>query len=272
MKQPTLLCVVAHPDDETFGAAGILIHAIAAGMKAVTICATRGEAGEIMERSNATPETLAAVRELEYRRAGQIMGVSESILLDYRDSGMPGTPENEDSAAFINQSREQVIDDIARVMDSVRPEIVLTAEPGGGYGHPDHIFASQCAIAAFERARENESNSGWAPQKLYYFTFPRSQMRKFFDEMKRSDPESGLAQLDPDEFGTPDEEITLTLDVSPHIDQIQEAFAAHLSQLSPLERVSDELSNEFIGQASLVRVFPEPDASSFEQDILDGLG
>ena len=149
--------MVAHPDDETFGAGGALVHAVASGAEVVTICATRGEAGEIMERSGATPETLGSIREEEYRAAGCIMGVSESILLDYRDSGMAGTPENEDPRAFIQQPEEQVIADIIDVMERVRPDVVLTMDEGGGYGHPDHILAARCTLAAFKRLQEGRA-------------------------------------------------------------------------------------------------------------------
>lgn len=271
MTQKTLLCVVAHPDDETFGAGGTLIHAVAQGAKVVTVCATRGEAGEIMDRSNATPQTLAAVRELEYRRAGHIMGVSESVLLGYRDSGMAGTPENEDPNAFIQQSKEQVVNDIIEVMERVKPDVVLTMDEGGGYGHPDHIFASKCALAAFEKLQKEKGASDWAPKKFYYFAFPRSRMKAAWERMAAEDPDSSMAQVDVESLGVPDEAITLTVDIPEHEAQLREAFAAHLSQQSPLDRMPDDIANDFLHTASYIRVYPEPATPGDETSLFDGL-
>lgn len=270
MTPPTLLCIVAHPDDETFGAGGTLIHAASQGMRAVTVCATRGEAGEIMERSGATPETLADVREAEYRKAGKIMGVSESILLGYRDSGMAGTPENEDPNAFIQQPGESVVGDLIEVMERVRPDVVLTMDPGGGYGHPDHIFASKCALIAFERM-QSEAAGGYAPKKLYYFAFPRSRMREAFDQMAAEDPDSPMAQIDPDALGVPDEQITLTVGFPQHEERLREAFAAHQSQLSPLDRMPDEVAPVFLHYAYYIRVHPQPATAGDETSLFDGV-
>jgi LmbE family N-acetylglucosaminyl deacetylase len=216
MKQRTLLCVVAHPDDETFGAGTTLIHAASLGIKTVTLCATRGEAGEIMERSGATPETLPAVREAEYRTAGRIMGVSESLLMGYRDSGMAGTPENDDPNAFIRQSREKVIADILDVMERVRPDVLLTGDTGGGYGHPDHIFATECATAAFQQIHAERDQRGWVPSKHYFYVFPQRLMRKFWESVVVAEPDSGMAAVDPSVLGVPDETVTLTMDMSVH--------------------------------------------------------
>lgn len=271
MTQKTLLCVVAHPDDETFGAGGTLIHAVAEEAKVVTVCATRGEAGEIMDRSNASPETLAAVRELEYRKAGHIMGVSESVLLGYRDSGMAGTPENEDPNAFIQQSQEQVIADIVAVMERVKPDVVITMDEGGGYGHPDHIFASKCALAAFKQMQNESAENGWSPKKFYYFVFPRSRMREAWELMASEEPGSPMADVDIESLGVPDEDITLTVQIQQHEEQLREAFAAHLSQQSPLDRMPDDIAKGFLHEEHYIRVYPQPAKRGDETSLFDGL-
>ena len=271
LSKTTLLCAVAHPDDETFGAGGALIHAISEGAEVVTICATRGEAGEIMERSGATPETLSAIREGEYRKAGSIMGVSESILLHYRDSGMAGTPENDDPRAFIQQPEERVVADIIKVMDRVRPDVVLTMDEGGGYGHPDHIFMARCTLAAFDRMQDERDDRGWAPSKLYYFAFPRSRMKAAWERMAAQDPDGPMAQIDVNSLGVPDEVITLTLDVSRHDQKLLAAFAAHVSQQSPLDRMDSDSSAQFLHSASFIRVYPKPAIVGDESGLFDGL-
>ncbi len=267
LPRKTLLCVVAHPDDETFGAASTLIHAVSRGVRVVTLCATRGEAGEIMERSGATPETLPSVREAEYREAGRIMGVSESLLMGFRDSGMAGTPENEDPRAFVQQPKDVVVAKIVEVMKRLKPQVVLTMESGGGYGHPDHIFASECTLAAFEQLQgEVES-----PEKLYYFTFRRSLMRKAWARMAEEEPDSDMAQIDVEQLGTADEEITLTVDTTEHESRIREAFAAHKSQQSPLDRLDDDFSRSFLHEACYVRVYPQPVITGDESSLFDGI-
>lgn len=269
MTARTLLCVVAHPDDETFGAGGTLIHAVSQGASVVTVCATRGEAGEIMERSGATPETLPRVREAEYREAGRIMGVSESLLLGYRDSGMPGSPENGDPRAFIQQPQEKVVTDIVKVMKRVRPDVVLAMDESGGYGHPDHIFASKCALAAFEQVRTEDPQE--APSKFYYFTFPRSEMKRLWDWIAAEDPDDPMARIDPEKFGVPDEQITLQVHIPQHEAQLRKAFAAHASQMSPLERMPDDIARTFLHTMSYIRAYPKPVKPGDESGLFDGL-
>ena len=224
-----------------------------------------------MERSGATPETLSGIRESEYRAAGQIMGVGESILLDYRDSGMEGTPENGDPRAFIQQPEEQVITDIVNVMKRARPDVVLTMDEGGGYGHPDHKFAARCTRAAFEKLQDERKSLGWAPEKLYYFAFPRSRMKAAWERMAAQDPGSPMAQIDINSIGVPDEEITLTLDISQHEEQLRAAFAAHLSQESPLDRMDSDSVGQFLHSASYIRVYPQPAVVGDETGLFDGL-
>jgi LmbE family N-acetylglucosaminyl deacetylase len=250
---------------------GTLIHAIAQGVEVVTICATRGEAGEIIERSGASSQTLPAIREAEYLEAGRIMGVSESILLDYRDSGMEGTPENNDPRAFIQQPEEQVVSDIIEVMERAPPDVVLTMDEGGGYGHPDHKFITGCALISFERLQVERHVRGWAPSKLYYFAFPRSRMKAAWERMKAEDPGSPMAQIDVNSIGVPDEAITLTLDIGEHEEQLRAAFAAHVSQQSPLDRMDADSAGQFLRSASFIRVYPQPAVAGDESSLFDGL-
>lgn len=251
-----------------------MIDAAVNGVEVTTVCATRGEAGEIMERSGATPETLAEIREAEYRTAGKIMGVKESILLNYRDSGMAGTPENNDPRAFIQQPEDQVISDIIKVAERVRPNVMLTMDEGGGYGHPDHIFMARCSVAAFNRLRTERHTSGWAPSKLYFFAFPRSSMRAIWSELIALDPNSPMAKLDVEAMGVPDDEITFTVDLRRHEKTLREAFAAHQSQESPLDRMEDAGVRLFLHSASYIQVYPKPsqDRSAGEvPNLFDGI-
>ena len=271
-----LLCTVAHPDDETFGAGGALIHAASNGARVDVVCATRGDVGEIAEGSGATPETLPQVREREFHAASRLLGVEQSLVLGYRDSGMPGTPDNKDARAFINQPQSQVVGDIVRVIRKTRPDVVLTMDEGGGYGHPDHVFMTRCTLDAVALAGDADYSppppggrdgdieawgdgpgDPWEPSAVYFFVFPRSRFRKWLDRIRDSDPDSPILQMDPDAMGVPDDAITGSLDVSAHVGQLKLAMAEHRSQYSPLQRFPDEMVLEFMSTAFFIRVVPK---------------
>src|SRR5207249_130525 len=151
MSELRVLATYGHPDDEG-QATGTLARLLQRGAQVTLLCATRGEVGEISDLSLATPETLQYVRELELRAAMAQIGLSDVRFLPYRDSGMAGTPENEDPRALHAQPAETVVGDLVRLIRDVRPHVVLTWEPGGGYGHPDHIAVHKHTVAAFEAA------------------------------------------------------------------------------------------------------------------------
>src|SRR5579885_3183247 len=163
-----LMAVLAHPDDEVFSTGGIFRRYRDAGVRTALVCATRGEVGEISDPALATPETLGQVRERELREACAVLGVEDVRFLDYRDSGMPGTPENADPRALCNAEPEAAIAAFAAQLRDVRPDLVITWDPSGGYGHPDHLAVHRHATAAFER----EAARPGGPRALYYTTLP----------------------------------------------------------------------------------------------------
>ncbi len=274
-----LLCVVAHPDDETFGSGSTLIKYASEGVSVYTACATRGDVGEIHERSDATPETLPAAREQEYYDAGKVMGVKQSILYGYRDSGMAGTLDNQHPNAYINVPMNEVV---AKVVDTIRelkPHVIITFDEGGGYGHPDHMHASEAARLAYFAAGDTDysgsSHEPWKPSKLYYNAFPRSLMSKWIAEFAKIDPDSDIAKIDPEQMGVPDEIITTTLDIMAHAEKRREAVAVHRTQYSPFDRLpTSELTDQFLSTDYYIRVDPPPSATEtgiFEHDLFEGL-
>jgi len=274
-----LLCVVAHPDDETFGSGSTLIKYAAEGASVFTSCATRGDVGEIADRSDATPETLSAVREQEYYDAGKVMGVKRSILYGYRDSGMAGTADNDHPNAYIKVPVDEVV---AKVVDTIRelkPHVVFSFDEDGGYGHPDHIHASLAArlayFAAGDPSYEGSSLEPWTPSKLYYHGFPRSVMKKWFAAFAEADPESDLAKLNVDELGVPDEKLTTKLDTSAFVETRRKAIDVHRTQYSPIDRMpTAELEAEYMTTDYFIRVDPpiaDGDTGIIETDLFDGL-
>jgi len=270
-----ILCSVAHPDDETFGLGSVLIKYVQEGADVYTACGTRGDVGEIHERSHATPETLAEVREQEYYAAGKTMGVTRSILYGYRDSGMAGTPENDHPNAYIKVPVDEVAAQIVETIREIRPHIVLTFDEGGGYGHPDHIHASAATVAAFHAAADpnyaGSSLEPWTASKLYYWAFPKSKMKEWIDGLKEIDPDSDLANLDPDQLGMDDDRFTTVLDTSKYSDIRRQAIAQHQSQYSPLDRMpSKELADMYLNSDFLIRAYPE-ECNPEETDLFEGL-
>ena len=134
---------------------------------------TRGEAGEILVPGLATKENLGEVREQELRSALQILGVDGLRLLGYRDSGMAGSPDNDDPRAYVKQDVEKVASIVAGILTEIRPDIVLTYGPDGIYGHPDHIMAHRVGTRAVMRA----ADEGWQTPHVYYSAAAKGRIK-----------------------------------------------------------------------------------------------
>lgn len=234
----SLLAVYAHPDDEAFSTGGTLSRFAKEGVKIYLVCATRGEVGEISDPQFASPETLGDVRENELRCAAETMGISELIFLGYRDSGMEGTEENRDSRAFVNAPAGEVVTRLVNIIRRLRPGVIVTFEPFGGYGHPDHIAIHDHTVAAFHTAADSgrfaELGPAWQASRLFYSVIPRS----FFLEMRARMEELGLDTSDLDEFdqpgaGWPDDKITVKLNVKATVEDKWEALNCHRTQFGP---------------------------------------
>ena len=278
--KPTLLAVFAHPDDEAFGTGGSLACYASSGVNVVLICATRGEAGEISDPNFATPETLGQVREEELRCAAETVGVSELIFLDYRDSGMAGTPENEDPRAFINAPPDEVVSKLVRTIRHLKPDIVVTFEPNGGYGHPDHIAIHNHTVTAFHAAADPacdpDSGTAWQAKRLYYTAIPRS----FFEEMRSQLEAMGEDTSEFDRFeedgdsGWPDELINVTLDVSGTVDAKWEALECHRTQFGPgnlFRRLPDTQVKKLMSREYFTLAWPELQPGGQLPDLFAGL-
>ncbi|MDO8671368.1 MAG: PIG-L family deacetylase [Dehalococcoidia bacterium] len=238
----TILVIMAHPDDEVLGIGATLARYSAAGARTVLVCATRGEVGEIADPALATPETLGAVREGELRCSCQELGIGELIFLDYRDSGMAGTDENRHPSAFMNADFEAVVEKVVRLVRELRPQVMVTFDRGGGYGHPDHIRAHEIATAAFVRAGDPtqfpDSVAGglhaYSPQHLYYTAIPRSFFQSMFARLKDMGVDLGpFGQIDLEKIGSPDAEITVAIDSGEYVKTKLRAFACHRTQMDP---------------------------------------
>ena len=145
----TLLTVFAHPDDESFSCGGTLARYASQGVRVASVCATRGEVGMISDPSLATRETLGQVREEELREASRVMGIAELHFLGYLDSGMEGTAENQDPRSLAQADPQAVIGALVQQIRRLRPQVVITFDREGIYGHPDHKAVHKYTTEAF---------------------------------------------------------------------------------------------------------------------------
>lgn len=176
----TILAVLAHPDDESFGMGGTLAKYSNQGVEIHLICATRGEVGEMPEDCLEDGQTIAERREQELHCAASELGISQLHILDYRDSGMLGSPENQHPRALINAPEAEVTGQVKKIIREVRPQIVLTFDPIGGYRHPDHIAMHRAARDAFFELVEEQAEDPVRERylkKLYYHTISRRFIR-----------------------------------------------------------------------------------------------
>jgi len=271
-----LLAVFAHPDDETFGSGSTLALYADRGIDITVVCATRGEAGEIAPGSDAIPEILGDAREAELRAALKVLGVRSLILLGYRDSGMAGSEDNKNPLALINVPMREAVARLVGIMKEWQPQVIATIDPGGGYGHPDHIRIAEVTTQAFKAAcnsstRLRTGNGQWKPQKLYYHAFPRSQMRKWFQYIREHDPENEMAKIDPTTVGVEDNTITTILDVSNYVDIRLKAAEKHRSQRSPFNTLPRQMTQEVLCRDFWIRAEPAWAGSEPETDLFNGL-
>jgi LmbE family N-acetylglucosaminyl deacetylase len=193
-----LLAVFAHPDDESFGPGGTLALYARRGVETHLICMTRGEAGKIPQELAQSYDTVAELREAELRCAAAQLGLTQIHFLDYRDSGMAGTPDNHHPNALAAAPLEDVAAKVTHHIRLLQPHVVLTHDPRGGYLHPDHIATHNATVEAFFAAgdphRFRNDLLAYSPKKLYFAIYPM----KFLRMIVRLLPILGI---DPRRFG-----------------------------------------------------------------------
>jgi N-acetyl-1-D-myo-inositol-2-amino-2-deoxy-alpha-D-glucopyranoside deacetylase len=181
MSKQTLLAVLAHPDDESFGMGGTLALYAARGVDVHLVCATRGEVGEAAPEMLKGFDSVAKLRESELRCAAGILGLKGVHFIDYRDSGMPGSPDNLHPQALAAQPLEDVAANVVCYIRELKPQVVLTFDPIGGYRHPDHIAIHRATVKAFEQAANPAFAPGdlpvHAPERLYFHIFPKGFLK-----------------------------------------------------------------------------------------------
>ncbi len=269
------MIVHAHPDDEVTSTGGIFHKYGREGIETILVTCTDGEFGDgpgglKPDQPGHDPEMVKQVRHRELEESCRILGVSHVELLGYHDSGMAewdraGTPR-----AFAGSDLEDEVAKLTALLERYRPQVLVTYDQDGGYGHPDHVRTHQVARAA-------GLDSG-IPSKLYYAAFPKSLARRVLNQMKELgiDPwELGEIEFDPDDppFGVDDGLITTVVDVLADVPAKLGAIRAHASQSDNafFARLPDQVAPLIMGEEYFVRAYDRSGAAVPESDLFAGL-
>lgn len=260
-----LVLVHAHPDDETIGTGASMAHYAADGVAVTLVTCTLGEEGEIL-----VPELehLASDREdgLGQHRIGELAAAMEALRVSdhrflggpgrWRDSGMMGTPQNERADVFWRADLEEATRELVGVLREVRPQVVVTYDENGGYGHPDHIQAHRVTMAAFDAAADPayapELGEPWQIAKLYYTALPKSVLQQGIEALKASGQDNffGVDSADDLPMGVPDELVTTEVDASDQLAAKVAAMRAHKTQIAvdgPFFALSNNIGQRAFG-------------------------
>jgi N-acetyl-1-D-myo-inositol-2-amino-2-deoxy-alpha-D-glucopyranoside deacetylase len=235
-----IVLVHAHPDDESIATGATMAYYAARGVHVTLVTCTLGEEGEVhmpelAELSAAEADQLGGYRLTELRAACAALGVADHRILGmagrYRDSGMMGLPTNNHPRAFWQADVDAAAAALVEIFREIRPQVLVTYDENGFYGHPDHIQAHRVAMRAAALAGEE----GLAPQKVYWTATPRSLIESGFDAFAKSEdnPFAGVEKPEDIPFGTPDDQIAARIDAREYADHKLGALHAHATQIPP---------------------------------------
>jgi LmbE family N-acetylglucosaminyl deacetylase len=236
----TLMAVHAHPDDEATTTGGTLARYAAEGIRTVLVVCTDGAQGDGPDgvkpgEPGHDTAAVAELRRVELEASCRALKVAAVEMLGYADSGMMGWPTNDVANSFWQTPVPEAAARLAALMEQYRPDVVVTYDENGFYGHPDHVRAHQVTMEAWRRS----AGEDWAPKKLYLGSIPRSAMQMFQERMRELQAEQDVEGGPPEddgagvELGQPDERFTTTLDVAPWFERKFDALRCHQTQVPP---------------------------------------
>lgn len=278
-----ILAVLAHPDDESFGLGGTLALYAKRGYETYLICATRGEAGTVDEEHLEGFKDTAELRTHELMNAARHLGLKEVIFLGYRDSGMTGMEANHHPDAQIRHPIEEVAGRIVKHIRAIKPDVVITFDPIGGYKHPDHIHIHRATVFAFANADNPtfypEAGELFKPKALYFHVFPSwflkwaVRLMPLFGKNPRKWGRNGDIDLTDLIADFP---VHVSIDIRPVAEMKRRAGAAHASQGGGItaSRLSlfGMMTWLFGGKEDFMRAYPPVDGHFRKQrDLFDGI-
>ncbi|MBW3602511.1 MAG: N-acetyl-1-D-myo-inositol-2-amino-2-deoxy-alpha-D-glucopyranoside deacetylase [Actinobacteria bacterium] len=281
---PGVLCVHAHPDDESISTGGVLRLAADRGFRTAVVTCTGGERGEVfgagMDPAEVGPR-LPEVRREELVRALDVLGAGPPRWLGYRDSGMAGTDGNDDPASFWRADVDEAVGRLVAHVREFRPDVLVTYDPYGGYGHPDHVQAHRVGLLAAEAsavpALYPQAGEAWRVVKVYLATIPKSAIAVWARELAARglpSPFEDVGHVDHIPMGTPDEHVTTVVDVRAVLDIKMTALRAHASQLAPdsfFLNIPDDLRATAFGAEWFARLRSDVVVPDGEDDLFAGL-
>jgi N-acetyl-1-D-myo-inositol-2-amino-2-deoxy-alpha-D-glucopyranoside deacetylase len=290
-----LLLVHAHPDDESIVSGTTMAYYAAQGAQVTLLTCTLGEEGEILVPELSLlaadqADQLGGFRIGELAEAMRELGITDHRFLGgpgrFRDSGMMGTPANDHPRAFWRADKDPAVFDAAvlaavDVIRETRPQVIVTYDDNGDYGHPDHIMAHRVATAAAEKAADPSYGTGeaWQVSKFYWTATPKSMLREAFDAIGRENMPFGVADVDELPFGIEDELVTTIVDGTGFGERKLAALAAHRTQITT-DGVFFALSNKLGREVLSIEHFRlikgelggELNEQGWETDLFAGLG
>ena len=283
-RQKTMVFFGAHPDDESFGPGSTLAQYALDGVNVYYVCSTGGEMGTVDAKYLQKNDSVESLRVVELKCAAEALGLAGVLYLGYRDSGMPGSPDNKHPNAMAMAPFEEAAGRAVKIIRKIKPDVVITHDAGGGYGHPDHIATHKAAVEAFHAAgdpkRYPEAGPPFRPGKLYFAVRPHRLMKMVVGLMP-------LFGQDPHHFGrNGDVDLTKTMRVEypvhavirlrqDSIENRNRAVACHASQGGGRRRTGPfriiEMVDRFRGPRDyFMRAYPPPGRRR-EKDLFEGI-
>lgn len=247
MADRRILLVHAHPDDETIGTGALMARYVDQGVGVTLVTCTLGEEGEVLvpgleHLASDREDRLGEHRQGELAAAMGVLGVQDWRLLGgagrYRDSGMADTPANERAGAFWRSDLLEAATGLVEIIREVRPQVLVTYDDFGGYGHPDHVQAHRVAMyaASLSAAATFRPDLGpaWDIDKIYWTAFPRSVVAEGIARLREAGETTGFADLDPDDlpFAIDDDLVTTAVRSPEYLDRKLDALRAHATQVT----------------------------------------
>ena len=266
----TLMAVHAHPDDEATGTGGVLARYAAEGIRTVVVTCTDGRWGDGPGGTRSGQpghdlDQVVAARQVELEASCAVLGVDALEVLGYADSGMAGWDANDAPGSFWSTPVDEAAVRVAELIRRYEPDVVVTYDENGFYGHPDHVQAHRVTMAALAATG--------SVAKVYWTTAPRSFMASFAEMAEAAGIEFDEPGEPMPEIGLPDEEISTWVDISAVVGRKRQALAAHASQEDAafFLRIPEELFARAMGTEHFVRVQDTTGAALPEDDLFAGL-
>jgi mycothiol S-conjugate amidase len=266
-----LLTVHAHPDDEASKGAATVARYVAEGVRAVLVCCTGGEEGDLQNPALAEPgqpfhgldpqatrALLARLRPVELESSAKAIGYHHTVMLGYRDSGMPDSPANEHPDCFHQADLDDAVARLVQVIRHERPHVIITyGDDQRGYPHPDHLKVHDISVPAFERAGDPtwrpDLGEAWQPLKMYFTVWPKARLLAVHEAMLRLHGSSPFDQAWLDRAGH-DDRVTTRIHVGDFLGARSAALRAHATQVDPTHAFWFGLTDE-----QLAEVYPWED-------------